>query len=119
MAINYSIEIQIDSGVSGDKIADLQARVLQALRAETLADVLATTYSAGSNSTNHVTITVGGGTAGYGIRIIMDSAVVGAQKLPTILAIIINTLRSEVITIAHSASYTVGSRTYNHVITIT
>lgn len=119
MAINYSIEILIDSSVSGDKTADLQARVLRAIRAETLADVLATTYSAGSSSTNHATITVGGGTAGYGIRIIMDSAVVGTQKLPTILATIINTLRSETITIAHASSYTAGSRTYNHVITVT
>lgn len=119
MAINVGYEILFDASNTADKKADLTARVLQALRPETLSDALTTTYAAGTTSANQATLAVGGASPDYAIRVIMDSAVVTSKKAAKILARLINVVAPETFTIAHAASYTAGDRAYNHVITVT
>jgi HEAT repeat protein len=119
MAIDYGIEILVDSSVAADKKAELVRRVIQLLESETLSLAYATTYSAGSTSVNNNTITVGGASPDLGIRIILDTAVVGTDKAPKILRRVIQGLESETLTIAHAATYAAGDRTYNLTITVT
>ena len=92
---------------------------MQILESLTLTIVYATTYAAGTTSTNQNSITVGGATTDFAIRVIMDSAIVGTDKVPSILRRLIQGLESEVLTIAHAAAYTAGDKTYNLVITVT
>jgi len=119
MAVNVGYEILIDSGVSADNQAGITRKIIQILEPQTLSVAYATTYAAGSGSTNQATITVGGATAGFAIRIIMDSAVVGTGVVPKLLRQLIQILESETITIAHAAAYAAGTRTYNLTITVT
>jgi hypothetical protein len=119
MAINVGYEILVDASVVADKKAELVRRIIQVLESQTLSLVYATTYAAGSSSTNQATITVGGSSADFGLRVVMDSAVVGTGVVATLLKQLIQILESETITIAHSASYTAGTRTYNIVVTVT
>ena len=118
MAIDYGIEILVDTSVSADEKAGIVRRVIQLLEIQTLSIAYATTYASGTTSTNQNTITIGGATPDFGIRVIMDSAVIGADTVPSILRKIIQGLEPETLTIAHAASYTVGDRTYNLVITV-
>jgi len=119
MATNTGYEILVDSSVSDDTKANIVRKVLQALQSRTLSVAYATTYAAGSGSTNQATITYGGASADMGIRVIMDSAVVGTDTVPELLERLINALKSGTITISHAAAYAAGTRTYNLTITVT
>lgn len=118
MAINTGYEVLIGSGVSDDKKADLTSRVLQVLQMETLSVSHTASYSAGTTSKNEATIT-NGASVDYGIRIIMDSAVVGTNKVADILQRLIAVLTSETIALTHAVSYVAGDRAYNLTITVT
>lgn len=119
MAINVGYEILVDSGVTDNKKAELVWRILQSLDHKTLAVAYATTYSAGASSTNQATITVGGTSEDFGIRVIFDSAVIGTDEVLGLLSILAQVLDPETLTVAHASSYTAGSRVYNLVITLT
>lgn len=119
MAINVGYEVLVGSAVSDDDKAMVLSRVLQILQTKTLALTFATSYSAGTTSKNQATITVGGNSADFGIRIIMDSAVVGTGVVPVLLQHLIRVLSSETITLANNDTYTAGDRAYNVIITVT
>ncbi len=119
MAVNTGYEILLDTTTTADKRAEIVRRVLQALEHKTLSMTNTAAYSAGSTSTNQATITVGGATAAYAIRVIFDSAVIGTDEVSDILRILSQVLDSETLTIAYAASYTAGDRAYNHTITVT
>ena len=104
--------------MSDDKKADIVSRILQVLQTETLSVAYSTTYAAGTTSTNQATI-VNSATPTLAIRIIMDSAVVGTNKVADILQRLIAILLTETISISHAAAYTAGDRTYNMTITVT
>ena len=119
MAVNVGYEVLVDSSVSADAKAGLIRRIIQALEPQTLSLAYATTYATGSDSTNQATITVGGASPDLGVRVIMDSAVVGTGVVAKLLRQLILILESETITIGHAAAYAAGSRTYNVTITVT
>jgi len=119
MAINVGYEILIGSAVSADKKAQLTNRVMQILQPGTLSIAYAATYDGGSSSTNQATITVGGDSADFGIRVIMDSAVVGDKVVAALLQRLIAVLITETIALTHAAAYAAGTRVYNLVITVT
>lgn len=119
MAINVGYEILVSSSVSADTKAEIVRKVIQILEYKTLSIAYATTYAAGSSSTNQATITYGGGSANFGIRVTMDSAVVGTDVVPDLLSKLLQILAVGTLTISHAAAYTAGSRTYNLVITVT
>lgn len=118
MAINVGYEILIGTAISADKKADLTSRILQVLQSETLSIAYATTYAAGTGSTNQATIT-NGATPNFGIRVIMDSAVVGDKVVAALLQRLIAVLLTETIVLTHAAAYAAGTRAYNLVITVT
>jgi hypothetical protein len=118
MAINVGYEILLGADVSADNKAALTSRVIQVLQQETLSIAYAATYSAGAASTNQATITIGS-SVDFGIRVIMDSAVVGTKKVAMLLQRLLSVLSSEVITLSHAAAYAEGSRAYNLTITVT
>ena len=119
MAINTGYEILIATAVSADKKAELVSRIMQVLQTETLSVAYATTYAAGSGSTNQASIAVGGASPNLGIRIIMDSAVVGDKLVAALLQRIIAVLLTETIALTHAAAYVAGTRAYNMTITVT
>lgn len=55
---DYGIEVLIDSGVSVNRKVAIVSKIMQCLSGFTLTLVLATTYAAGSSSTNQNTLTV-------------------------------------------------------------
>ena len=118
MSINTGYEVLIGSGVSDDKKADLTSRVLQVLQMETLSIAHTAAYDAGTTSKNEASITTGA-SVDYGIRIIMDSAVVGTNKVADILQRLISVLLTETIVLSHAVSYVAGDRAYNITITVT
>src|SRR4030042_1107987 len=118
MATNVGYEILVDTSISADKKAEIIRTTVQVLEDKTLSITYNTTYSAGTSSTNQATITIGGSSADFGIRVTMDSAVIGTGIVPQILRRLIQVFEAETITISHTASYTAGSRTYNLVIAI-
>ena len=118
MAVDTGFEILVDTGQSADKKSEVLRRVLQVLDRYTCTLTYATTYSAGSTSTNGVSIEVGGTSENYGIRVIMDDAVI--TDYPTVLANLIKCLENETLTLTYnSTAYTAGDRAYNVVITLT
>ena len=119
MAINTGYEILVDSSVAADTKANIVKRVITALESRTLSIAYATTYSGGANTTNQATITYGGASANFGIRVILDSNVVGTDTVPELLERLITALKSGTLTIAHAAAYAAGTRTYNLTITVT
>jgi len=119
MAVNVGYEVLVDSSVSADKKAEIMRKIIQVLEYRTLSVAYATTYSAGSSSTNQASIAVSGSSPDYGIRVIMDSAVVGTGVVATLLRKLIQAMESETITLSHAASYTAGDRTYNLTVTVT
>ena len=119
MGINVGYEVLIDTSVTADKKAELTRRIIQILESQTLSIAYITTYSANADSTNQATIAVGGASPNLGIRIIMDSAVVGTGTVPVLLRQLIQILETETITIAHAAAYAAGTEVYNLVITVT
>lgn len=118
MAVDTGYEILIGSAISADKKADLTSRILQVLQTETLSIAYATTYAAGSGSTNQASI-ANGATPNFGIRIIMDSAVVGDKVVADLLQRLIAILLTETIALTHAAAYVAGTRAYNITITVT
>lgn len=117
MAVNTGYEVLIGTDISADKKAEITSRVLQVIQPKTLSIVYAATYAAGTGSTNQATIAIGT-TTDFGIRLIMDSAVVGATYVAELLGYLIAILVSETITLSHAAAYAVGSRVYNITVTI-
>jgi len=121
MAVDYGIEILIDVTISGvaDKYADILQRILRTLASDTLSVTYAASYSAGSGSTNEITITVGGtGTVGFGIRIIVDETAYTPAKMLALELRVLRALSSEATTVAHAAGYTAGDRAYQATITV-
>jgi len=118
MAVNVGYEVLVGTAISADKKADIASRVLQVLQAETLSVTYATTYAAGTTSTNQASI-LNSATPTFGIRIIMDSAVVGTNKVADILQRLIAVLLTETISISHAVAYAAGNRVYNMTITVT
>lgn len=118
MAINVSYEVLVASSVSDDTKANILRKVIQVLSPQTLA-VTTGTYSAGASSTSQTSIEVGGASEDWGIRVVMDSAVVGTTTVAKILRRLIQVLEGETLVLVHTASYTAGSRTYNALITVT
>lgn len=113
MAITHAYEILIDN-TDQDKRAEYVTRTLQALIGYTRTVTYAATYAAGSTSVNQASIQlVGVGAVDVGIRVTMDSAVVGTDEVPEILRKIIAALAGEVLLITYAASYVLGDRTYN------
>ena len=118
MAINYGVEILVDTTVSADKKATLVRRIIQLLESESLS-IATGSWATGDGQKCQSALTVGGATTNFGISVIMDSAVVGTGKLPTILRRLIQGLESETLTIAHLAAYNgAGTRTYDITITL-
>ena len=58
MAVDYAIEVLVDSTVSADKKAEIVRRLLQVLESQTLSVAYAATYAAGTTSVNQQTLTV-------------------------------------------------------------
>ena len=117
MAVDTGIEILVDSDESADKKSEVLRRVLQVLDRYTCTITYAATYSAGSTSKNLVSIEVGGTGEDYGIRVIMDDAVI--TDYPTVLANLIKCLENETLTLtANATAYTAGDRAYNVSITL-
>jgi len=119
MAVNVGYEILVDSSVTDDKKAEIVRRIIQVLEPQTLSIAYVTTYAGGSGSTNQASVTVGGASPDLGIRVIMDSAVVGTGVVAKLLRQLIQALESETITISHAVAYAAGSRAYNLTITVT
>lgn len=119
MSINVGYEVLVDASVTADKKAELARKIIQVLEPQTLSLVYAATYAANADSHNQATIAVGGASPDFGIRAIMDSAVVGTGVVAKLLRQLIQTLEAETITIAHAADYAAGSEVYNITITIT
>lgn len=119
MAINVGYEILVDSSVSADTKADIAKNVIAALSSETLSIAYATTYAVGTSTTNQASFAVGGASPNMGIRVIMDSAVVGTNVVARILKRMINLLDGQTIVLSHAVSYVAGTRTYNLTVTVT
>jgi len=119
MATNVGYEILVATASSADKKAKILHRVLQVLGCRTTALIYAATYSDGTTSVNQASISVGGSSPNFGIRITMDSAVVGTGEVPVILRQLIQCLECETITLANAASYVSGDRAYNVTIAVT
>jgi hypothetical protein len=120
MAINVGYEILADVNVSDDKKAQILGHVAQVTSSKTLSIAYAATYSAGTTSKNQASLTIGG-TPTFGIRLIMDSAVVGTTYVARLLSQLISILIPETIVLSHSSTgaYVSGDRTYNVTITVT
>jgi len=118
MAVDYGLEVLIDSSVTTTNKAKIVRKILLALEPNTLSVAYATTYTAGAGSTNEVTLTVGGASPDFGIRIIIDETAYSTDKLPNLVQKILRTLAQETLTIAHAAAYAAGTRAYNLVITV-
>lgn len=119
MAITHGFEVLVDSSVSADAKSDILDAVLRVLRGYTLSLVYAATYAAGTTSVNQVGIEISGTSEDYGIRVVMDSAVVSNAAVLKILAGLINVLRARTIVPVFAATYTAGDRTYNVTVTVT
>ncbi len=120
MAINMGFEILVASAVSADTKADILQRVLSATAHRTQALTYAATYSAGTTSRNLVSIEVGGTSEDYGIRVVMDSAVVGTTTYSQILADLLKIVQDQTLTlVAQVTAYTAGDRAYNVTATLT
>lgn len=119
MAINRAYEIVVDSSVSDDKKAEIQAKIVRALAYRTRSIAYAASYSAGSSSESQISIEIGGASEDFGIRVIFDSAVVGAGVVGDILETMLRELRSETRVFVFDNTYTAGDRAYNLVITLT
>jgi len=119
MAVNVGYEILVDASVSADKKAELARKIIQVLESQTLSLTYATTYAAGSNSTNQASIAVSGSSPDFGVRVIMDSAVVGTGTVARLLRQLIQILESETIVLSHAVAYVAGTRAYNITITVT
>ena len=58
MAVNYGIEVLVDSTVSADKKAEITRRLIQVLESQTLSIAYAAAWAAGTTSVNQQTLTV-------------------------------------------------------------
>jgi len=124
MAVNHGVEILVDDGETDNFKTNVLRRIIRALSGYTLVPTtLATSYSAGSSSTNEMTLSVGDEqdafTADFAVRLIFDTAVVGTDIVPEIERVLIQAFEKDTISITHTAAYTAGDRTYNMVLTVT
>jgi len=118
MAIDTGYEILVGSSISADKHAAIVATVLQIIPPKSRSLVYVATYSAGSTSVNQATLSIGT-TVDLGIRLLMDSAVVGVAYVASLLSNLLAALAGEGVTLTNAASYTAGDRAYNLKVTIT
>ncbi len=118
MATNTGYEILVGSSISADKHAEIISTILQVIPPKTRTVTFAQTYAAGTTSVNQATLSIGT-TVDLGIRLIMDSAVVGTAYVATLLGSLLDSLSSQGVTLTFAASYTAGNRTYNITISIT
>ncbi len=118
MATDTGYEILVGSSISADKHAAILASVLGIVPPKTRTVTFAQTYAAGTTSVNQATLSIGT-TVDLGIRLVMDSAVVGAAYVASLLAALLGVMAPEGVTLTNAASYTAGNRTYNVTITIT
>ena len=117
MAINYGIEILVDTSVSDDEKATLTRRILQVLESLTLSIEYNKTYAAGDTSSNFITLCIGGYNTDFGIRVLFDTAVIGTRH-GSIIRRIIQVVEGSTSAINHAGSYIEGNRTYNLVISL-
>lgn len=118
MAVDTGYEILVGSSVSADKHASILTSILQVVSSRTRSITYAATYSAGTTSVNQATISIGT-TVDLGIRLIMDSAVVGTAYVASLLGSLITVLSNEGVTLTNGASYVAGNRAYNVTVTLT
>ena len=120
MAINVSFEILVASAVSADTKAMIQKRVIAAVSDRAVAPAYNATYSAGTTSKSLVSIEVGGTSEDFGIRVVMDSAVVGTTTYALILSRLLQVVQDQTLTLTASATaYTAGDRAHNVILTLT
>ncbi len=120
MAINVGFEILVASAVSADTKSNILTRVLAAVQDRTVTATYNASYSAGSTSKSLVSIEVGGTSEDYGIRVVMDSAVVGTTTYSLILSRLLQVLQDQTLTLTASATaYTAGDRAHNVILTLT
>lgn len=119
MAITHGFEITVGGAVTADKKAEIMAKIVQVLAVCTRSVTYVTTYSAGSTSVNQFGLVVGGDSADFGIRILMDSAVVSNKVIARVQKLLVAALESETIVPAYAATYTAGDRAYNLTISLT
>ena len=112
MAVDFAVEILVDSGQTENKNTEILDTVLTALSRYTSKVVTyAAAYSAGSTSRNAVSIAVGGASPDYGTRVTLDKAVI--TDYAAVLALLLNAVGRETITLAGEATaYTAGDRAY-------
>ena len=118
MAIDYGIGIIGKSSLSEKERASIVRQVIQILEPQIASIVYETTFASTADSYDQTNIMVGTGTMNFGIRVIMDSAVVGADKVPSIERRLIQTLEGGISLITHEQSYVLGTEVYNLVITL-
>lgn len=122
MGIDVGFSILVDSGVSADTKSNILQRVLSAVGDRTVAAVYNTTYAYNADSRNLVQIEVGGTSENFGIRIVMDSGIVGTTTYALILARLLQVLGDQTLTLiapADGALYTAGSSVDNVILTLT
>jgi hypothetical protein len=111
MATDIGFEILVDSGQTEQKNTEIVDLVYSALARYTKTPTYAAAYSAGSTSTNAVTIHVGGTSPDFGIRVTLDKAVI--VDYPAVLRLLLGALQRETLTLACNATlYTAGDRAY-------
>ncbi len=118
MAVNTGYEVLIGSSISADKHASILAAVLGIVPPKTRTVTYVTTYSAGTTSVNQATITIGT-TIDLGIRLVMDSVVVGTAYVASLLSALLGVLAFEGVVLTNAASYVAGDRAYNVNVSIT
>uniref|UniRef100_A0A6M3K352 Uncharacterized protein n=1 Tax=viral metagenome TaxID=1070528 RepID=A0A6M3K352_9ZZZZ len=118
MATDTGYQVIVGSSISADNRAGILKSVLEVVPPKTRTVTFATTYAAGTTSVNQATLTIGT-TATLGIRLIMDSAVVGTAYVASLLRALLQALAPYGVVLTNAASYTAGDRTYNVTITIT
>jgi formyltetrahydrofolate synthetase len=121
MAIDYGIEILVASTETDDAKQEILNLIQSVLQDYTMAHTTAT-WSAGSSTTNQMSIEVTNATEDYGIAILMDSGTFGETEVISVLRKILSILDDgERILkwVVTGTGYTAGSRAYDHTLTLT
>ena len=118
MAIDYGIVIHLDASLSQKQRASIVRRTIQVLEPQIDSIVYNTEITTDPASLNQVSLWVGGTNRAFSIRVIMDTAVVGLDKVPGILRKIIQGLEGELERSTYSESYAEGTAVSNLVITL-
>ena len=122
MAINVGFSILVASAVSARTKSNILKRVLAALQDRTITTTYNATYAFNADSRNLMQIEVGGTSEDYGIRIVMDSAVVGTTTYALILSRLLSAVQDQTLTLiapANGSLYTAGTSVDNVILTIT